>query len=156
MTGTGKLDSGLQTDRLWLQLQEEAIDISRVQEWCADPKAGAINLFVGTTRNNFQGKAVRTLYYEAYQSMALKELEKAAICASKNWPGILKIAIIHRLNEVPVKEASIAIAVSTPHRKESFEACEFLINEVKAKAPIFKKEIYEDTNAEWKANHKCC
>ena len=85
------------------------------------PTAGAIATFIGTTRDNFEGKTVVKLEYEAYEPMAAKEIQKICEAVRLQWPGVHKISIHHRLGVVKVKEASVVIAVSSPHRKESLE-----------------------------------
>ncbi|KAK4292933.1 hypothetical protein Pmani_034334 [Petrolisthes manimaculis] len=118
------------------------------------PSCGAISLFVGTTRNTFQGKDVVQLEYEAYIEMAEKEMKSLCKVARKKWP-LKHIVIHHRLDLVPVKEASVIIAVSSEHRRESLDAVSYLIDSLKAKVPIWKKEIYTDGNSDWKKNKEC-
>lgn len=86
--------------------------------------------------------------------MALKELQTVCNKVRLQW-NVEKIAIFHRLGEVPVTEASIAIAISSPHRKESLQAVQFAIDAVKTSVPIWKKEIYENDESEWKENKEC-
>jgi len=112
--------------------------------------AGATSLFVGTTRDNFNGKAVVRLEYEAYEPMAVKEIRKLTRIARQRW-DLIHTAVYHRTGVVAVREASIIIAVSSAHRKESLEAVHYLINAIKATVPIWKKEVYED-GTKWKAN----
>ncbi|CAG0881543.1 unnamed protein product [Cyprideis torosa] len=114
---------------------------------------GAISCFLGTTRNFFQDKSVVELAYEAYESMALKEMHRRACEARKKWN--VDVAVAHRLGVVPVGEESIAIFVSSEHRKQSLEAVAWLINEIKATVPIWKKEIYADGSCSWKENCEC-
>ena len=71
------------------------------------------------------------------------------------WPDIMKIAIFHRLNVVPVKEASVVIAISSPHRQSSLESVQFAIDELKRTVPIWKKELYDNNAESWKANKEC-
>ncbi|RDC61499.1 molybdenum cofactor biosynthesis protein MoaE [Adhaeribacter pallidiroseus] len=113
--------------------------------------AGAINVFIGTVRNKTQTKAVVRLEFEAYESMALKKMQELADQASARWP-VQKVAIVHRTGVLPIGEAAVVIAVSTPHRKASFEACEFIIDTLKEIVPIWKKEIFEDGEV-WVAAH---
>lgn len=122
-----------------LALKSEKLDLHAIKELVTSPDCGAISLFLGTTRDNMLGKTVVKLEYEAYESMALKEMQKVCDKMREMWPQIKHIAIIHRLGEVPVMEESIIIAVSSPHRKESLDACDFCINEVKKMVPVWKK-----------------
>ncbi len=95
----------------------------------------------GTTRDNMHNKKVIKLEYESYESMALKEMQAVCDGMRKMWPILKNIAIYHRLGEVRIKEESIIIAVSSPHRKESLDAVNYCINEVKKMVPIWKKVI---------------
>ncbi|KAG6481195.1 molybdopterin synthase catalytic subunit-like [Zingiber officinale] len=126
------------------------IDIARYVDFVRDPAASAIATFEGTTRDTFEGKLVEELRYEAYVPMAARRL--AAICAEArgSWP-LLRLAVAHRLGTVGVGEASVFVAASAVHRAEAMEACRYLIDEVKASVPIWKKEVYENGEV-WKEN----
>ena len=126
-----------------LALKNEKLNLQQITDLVSSPDCGAISLFLGTTRDNMLGKTVSKLEYEAYESMALKEMQKVCDKMREMWSQIKHIAIFHRLGEVPVKEESIIIAVSSPHRKESLEACDFCINEVKRMVPVWKKVMLE-------------
>lgn len=99
----------------------------------------------------FVGKKVIQLEYEAYEPMALKEMMKLADHARTLWPDIYHIAMRHRIGVVPVRESSILIAVSSPHRRDAIAACEWLIDELKATVPVWKKEHYADGSV-WKVS----
>ena len=94
------------------------------------------------------------LEYEAYEPMAVKEMQAVCNKIRSQW-NVENIAIYHRLGEVPVMEASIIIAVSSPHRQESLEAVQFAIDTVKTTVPIWKKEVYENDESQWKENKEC-
>ncbi|THV07735.1 Molybdopterin biosynthesis MoaE [Dendrothele bispora CBS 962.96] len=100
--------------------------------------AGANVHFIGTTRNSFQGKVVTRLEYQAYSKLAIKTMAEIVGTAFENFKPI-RCAVHHRLGTVPVGEPSIVVAVSAPHRKEAFRACEFILEEVKRKAQIWKR-----------------
>jgi molybdopterin synthase catalytic subunit len=117
------------------------IDLSALARAVRDPAAGAVVTFVGTTRNENVGRRVRRLEYEAFASMAVKEMRALAAQAKRRWP-LRKVAMAHRIGVVPVGEASVAIAVSAGHRTEAFEACRWLIDRLKEIVPIWKKEHY--------------
>lgn len=134
-----------------IEITANKIDVARLLAEVSHPGAGAVDLFVGTTRDNTSGKKVIKLDFEAYKPMAIKELKKIADRASDQWP-ILKYAISHRIGVVDIGEEAVAIAVSTPHRKEAFEACHFIINELKKTVLIWKREIFEDGDV-WVAAH---
>jgi len=150
-----------------IKLQDALINLEEVSQSVSSSKSGATSIFVGTTRDNFQGKKVIHLEYEAYEPMAVSEIKKVCTKIREKWE-VEHIAIVHRLGVVPVTESSIVIAISSAHRKESLEAVHFAIDELKATVPIWKKEFYlEDTeaiqsqsefpgeNSAWKANDEC-
>ena len=104
-----------------IQITNTRLDVAAISDSVTDQCTGATSLFVGTTRDNFQGKKVLRLEYEAYEGMARKELDKLCQLVRSKWPEVHKIAIHHRLGVVEVTEASVVIAVSSPHRKDSLE-----------------------------------
>ena len=124
------------------EITEHAIDLSALVERVGDPEAGAIATFLGTTRRSNRGRVVERLEYEAYAEMAVAEFERIGAEAASRWE-ITASAIVHRVGVVPLGEASVAIAVAAPHRRESIEACHFLIDALKLVAPIWKKEHFE-------------
>lgn len=134
-----------------IKITEKPIDIQKVIDTASSLGAGAVNVFIGTVRNNAHGKNVRWLEYEAYESMAVSEIRKIIDEASHRWP-LLGWAVSHRVGTLKPGEVSVVVAVSAPHRQQSFEACQFVIDTIKAKAPIFKKEIFED-GEEWVSAH---
>ncbi len=124
------------------RVTNQPIDLNELVRFVTDPEAGAIATFIGTTRNNNEGRKVIGLDYEAYPEMAEKELARIGEDARKNWP-ICRMAISHRLGPVQIGEASVIIAVSSAHRDAAFAACRFAIEEVKKTVPIWKKEVFE-------------
>ncbi|KAJ3339615.1 C-5 cytosine-specific DNA methylase [Entophlyctis luteolus] len=131
-------------------------NIDLLSSYVSDVACGAIATFAGTTRSTFKVsneiKEVVQLEYEAYEPMAVKQIEHAVEKARRKWPEIFHVAVHHRIGLVPVGEVSVAIAVSSPHRRDALHACEFLIDEVKSLAPIWKKEVYADGTNSWKEN----
>ncbi|KAK7086059.1 Molybdopterin synthase catalytic subunit [Halocaridina rubra] len=111
-------------------------------------------MFIGTTRNMYEGQTVVRLEYESYEEMAVKEIKKLCKEAREKWT-LHHIAVYHRLGVVPVCEASVILAVSSVHRRESLNAVSFLIDELKANVPIWKKEVYDDGSGSWKQNKEC-
>ena len=134
-----------------IKITEKPIDVPKVIETASSLAAGAVNVFIGTVRNNANGKNVLWLEYEAYETMAVGEIRKIIDEASQKWK-LLGWAISHRIGTLKPGEIAVAVAISSPHRKESFEACQFIIDELKAKAPIWKKEVFED-GEEWVSAH---
>ena len=108
----------------------------------ASPGAGAIATFLGVVRDNSLGRKVRYLLYEAYPPMALKEMQRIEDEVRGKWK-VERIAITHRIGRLEVGEASVAIAVSSPHRREGIEACHFAIDRLKQTVPVWKKEYWE-------------
>lgn len=104
---------------------------------------GAIVTFKGYVRNQKNNKTVVALDFEAYEPMALKELDRIAEEIKSKWP-VARIALHHRLGKVECGEVPVIAAAASPHRKDAFEACEYLMNRLKESVPIWKKEIFED------------
>lgn len=130
-----------------IKITEKSIDVQRVIETASSLGAGAVDVFIGTVRNTAHGKNVRWLEYEAYESMAIAEIRRIIDEANQRW-NMKGWAVSHRIGTLKPGEVSVVVAVSTAHRKESFEACQFIIDTLKAKAPIWKKEVFED-GEEW-------
>ena len=126
----------------------EPIDVNAVLDSVKTNPSGAIDVFVGTTRDNSKGKAVTGLEYEAYVPMALKTIDSIEREARERW-NLHEINIVHRIGRVGIGEASVVIAVSSAHREEAFKACRFLIDRLKEIVPIWKREYYEDGSFEW-------
>jgi molybdopterin synthase catalytic subunit len=125
-----------------ITIGREPIDVAALEREVADPAAGAIVSFTGTTRRDNAGRKVLRLEYEAYEPMALSEMRKLANEAIQRWK-IVRIAIAHRIGVVEIGETSVAIAISAAHRGEAFEACRFAIDRLKEVVPIWKKEHFE-------------
>src|ERR687897_1586803 len=120
-----------------IKITEKPIDVQKVIDTASSLNAGAVNVFVGTVRNNANGKNVLWLEYEAYETMAVLQIRKIMDEASHRWP-LLGWAVSHRIGTLKPGEVSVVVAVSTPHRRESFEACQYVIDTLKEKAPIGK------------------
>lgn len=134
-------------------LTREELSLDPLVKAVGDDACGAITTFSGTTRNHFEGKEVLRLEYEAYEPMALKELKQLTTqtLAKYSHVGVRHVACAHRLGVVPCGEASVLIAVSSEHRAAAFDACRWMIDTLKARVPIWKKEIYAD-GSKWKEN----
>lgn len=117
----------------------------------ASDAAGGTVVFIGTVRNQTKGKPVVKLDFEAYEPMAVKEMQKIAEQVTEKWDAI-HVAIHHRVGSLQIGEIPVIIAVSTPHRKAAFEACQFAIDTLKETVPIWKKEYFEDGEV-WVAAH---
>src|SRR5215510_1419565 len=125
------------------RLTREPIDARAIADLILRPEDGAICIFEGVVRNNSKGKPTRYLEYEAYETMALKTMEELGGFVRKAW-DIGSVAIVHRLGHMEIGETSVAIIVTSPHRKASFDACEYAIDRLKKVVPIWKKEFFED------------
>ncbi len=125
-----------------IAISADPIDVARVVESVHDPSAGAVNIFIGTTRGVSEGRRILRLEYEAYEPMAVSCLNRIAQDAAAQW-RVTRISVVHRTGVVPVGEASVVIAVSAPHRSDAFAACRSIIERVKTEVPIWKKEYYE-------------
>lgn len=145
--------SGHHEDTLEVSLTHKPLSLDALVRSVADNACGAVTTFSGNTRNYFEGKTVVRLEYEAYECMALTEMEKIAreVLGGSCGEGVKKVACAHRLGLVPEGESSVIIAVASGHRAEGFVACRYMIDEIKARVPIWKKEIYTDGSA-WKEN----
>lgn len=111
------------------------------------PEIGAVVTFVGTVREWTYGRRTIRLEYEAYPEMAVQGMERIAREIRERWPGA-RVAISHRVGRLEIGEASVVIAVGTPHRADAFDACRYAIDRLKQIVPIWKKEVWED-GEEW-------
>lgn len=134
-----------------VQITDLPIEPEAVINLVKSDNSGAINVFIGSVRNSTQNREVVKLKFEAYESMAFKELQKIVDQVKARWP-VNEIAIHHRVGELAIGDIPVVIAVSTPHRSEGFEACEFAIDTLKLAVPIWKKEIFAD-GEEWVSTH---
>jgi molybdopterin synthase catalytic subunit len=131
-----------------IQLTHEPIDVAAIVKHASHPQAGAVVLFLGTTRELTNGRQTVALDYEAYGVMAERKLAELEAEARRRWPVIVCI-VVHRLGRVPPAEASVAIAVSTPNRGDAFAAGQWLIDSLKRDVPIWKREQWADGTTEW-------
>lgn len=130
--------------------ENHPIDINKYTSYVHSPQCGAIATFYGNTRDTFDGKTVIELRYEAYVPMAIRCLKSICSSARSQW-DINAIAVAHRLGPVPVGETSVFVAISSVHRVDALDACKFVIDELKASVPIWKKEVYSNGEV-WKEN----
>ena len=126
-----------------VKITSEKLNLQDCYDFVFDASCGGIALFVGTVRNQTQNKKVTMLDFSTYRSMAIKEMQKIADKALIDF-DILKIAIHHAEGELKIGDIPVIIAVSSPHRKASFDACQFAIDTLKETVPIWKKEHFFD------------
>jgi molybdopterin synthase catalytic subunit len=131
-----------------IRLTTGPIAVEVVLAAVASPEAGAVLLFMGTARQSTGGRETASLDYQCYEQMARKKLEELETEARRRWP-LLGCEIVHRLGHLKIGEASIAVAVSSPHRAEAFAAGQWLIDTLKQAVPIWKRENWADGSQEW-------
>ncbi|PWA30139.1 hypothetical protein CCH79_00020558 [Gambusia affinis] len=149
--------------RDWLSVQEVVDSVS-------SSRCGAVSVFIGRTfiilllflragratrEDQVEGRKVIGLQYEAYEAMVQSELSRLAGALRARWPSLLHVCIHHRLGWVKVGEASIVMAISSPHRQDCQEAIQHAVTQLKANAPIWKKEVYDSQESSWKENSEC-
>lgn len=125
------------------QITRDPIDARRIAQEMLRGEDGAICIFEGVVRNNSKGKRTLHLVYEGYESMALKKLEEIGLFVRQAW-DIDGIAMIHRLGRLDIGETSVAVIVTSAHRRTAFDACHYAIDKLKKVVPIWKKEFFED------------
>ena len=123
--------------------QKEPIDQQAMLKDIGSGEDGCIVSFIGMPRNKSNDKMVLHLEYEIYESMAYKEIEKIIDTTMQSWP-VTDCIVVHRYGRVNIKEASVLIALSSPHRMEAYEASRYIIDMLKKNVPIWKKEVYSD------------
>jgi molybdopterin converting factor subunit 1 len=124
-------------------ITRDPIDAQKVARQLLRGEDGAICIFEGVVRNNSKGKRTLHLVYEAYESMALKKLEEIGQFVCQAW-DIDRIALVHRLGHMDIGETSVAVIVTSAHRRAAFDACHYAIDKLKKVVPIWKKEFFED------------
>ena len=126
-----------------IEITDKAIDPQPITASVRRDSNGAVVTFLGTTRRTSMGKTVLHLEYEAYAPMALKKLREIAAEITEKW-RIEDISIVHRIGRLEIEDISLVVAIASPHRKEAFQACGFVVDRIKETVPIWKKEVFED------------
>ncbi|MFD2574298.1 molybdenum cofactor biosynthesis protein MoaE [Spirosoma soli] len=134
-----------------IAITTDPIDVASALKYLQSDQAGAIDLFLGVVRDNTQERPVDRLEYEAYDRMAISEMQKIADEAHRRWP-LLRYTIIHRKGTLLIGEMAVLIGVATAHRNDSFDACRYMIDTIKQTVPIWKKEVFTD-GEEWVNAH---
>lgn len=129
-----------------IRVTEEPLSPDEAAQAVASPEAGAINLFLGVVRNNNIGRQVQYLEYDAYPSMAAKVMAEIGEEAKARF-RLIEVAILHRTGRLEIGETSLLIAVSCAHRAASFEGGHWLVDEIKKRVPVWKKEVWTDGEA---------
>lgn len=134
-----------------IAIADSPINIQECIDAAQSERAGAVDVFIGTVRNHNKDKSVVRLEFETYDSMAVKKMQELADEAQARW-NTEKIVMVHRKGVLSIGDVAVVIAVATPHRAASFEACKWLIDTLKQVVPIWKKEVY-DSGEEWLEAH---
>ena len=134
-----------------LRLVDGPIDVGAARRAVDHPGNGCVIVFEGVARDTFEGRRVVRLEYEAYAEMAEPVLAAIAGEIEVQWPGV-RVAMVHRTGVVAIGEPSVVIVIGAPHRAEGYAASRHAIEALKARLPVWKKEIYEDEGSAWKAN----
>lgn len=145
------VSGGCEDETILIDLCDQPLNTGALRDFVGSGNEhGAIAIFEGVTRREVDQEhgAIIRLDYEAYESMARRQLFHLARIATDRW-GVFRIAIAHRIGGVPAGETSVYIAVACAHRAEAFEACRWLIDTLKAEVPIWKKDVYEDGFVRW-------
>ncbi|XP_074546800.1 molybdopterin synthase catalytic subunit [Halichoeres trimaculatus] len=138
------------------KLSHDWLSVQEVVDVVSSPACGAVSLFIGTTRQDqVNGRKVIGLEYEAYELMAQSEFRKLCGDIRARWPSVMHICVFHRLGWVEVGQASVVMAISSPHRHDGQQAIQHAISQLKANIPIWKKEVYDDQDSSWKQNVEC-
>ena len=133
----------------WLELTLEPLLSERAFTWALRPSCGAVACFLGTVRDNAEGHTgVFAIDYEAYVDQVLPRFEAIAATARERWSDLGAVVVWHRIGHIELGDASVVVVVSSPHRAEAFEACRYLIDTLKATAPIWKHESW-DGGTDW-------
>jgi molybdopterin synthase catalytic subunit len=133
-----------------IEISPNAVTADDAVVFVTDPAAGGIDVFLGTTRaeTRADGVPLLALDYQAYQEMALAQLNRIADEVEARWP-VVKLAVLHRTGRVAVGQPSVVIAVSTPHRADSFQACRAMIDRLKEVVAIWKQEVWAGGERSW-------
>jgi len=127
-----------------ISITNNRLNLQEIMFELEDNSAGALSIFIGNVRNHGRFGNVSEIYYETYNEMAQEKMREIENEAQTKW-GIKKLVAIHRIGNIKVGETSIIIGVSSEHRHEAFEACKYVINNVKTRVPIWKKEISKES-----------
>ncbi len=129
-------------------LSAEPINAEPLKQLLANPQAGALTTFEGWVRNHNEGLAVKQLEYESYEALAKSEAEKI-ISEAKEKFAIVDASCVHRVGSLAIGELAVWVGVTAHHRGPAFDACQYIIDEIKSRVPIWKKEHYVDGNSGW-------
>ena len=135
-----------------VSVSTKTLNLQEAYDFVTDPAHGAVDLFIGAVRNHHEGQSVQGITYDVHEKLAEKTFMKICEEARKRWGGI-KIYLSHYKGQLDIGGISVIIAVSSAHRAESFEACRYIIEELKKRSPVWKQEHYTDGPSEWLPGH---
>ena len=136
------------------RLTHEVMEPQALVELVRRDEAGALALFYGNVRNHSEGRDVARLEYEAHESMAVAKMRQVAMETKRRFLDISEVGVWHRVGILQIGETSLLVAVSSPHRQEAFEACQWCVDRVKEIVPVWKKEHWVSGGAEWLPGHR--
>jgi molybdopterin synthase catalytic subunit len=129
-------------------LRRDPLELSRLVAQVTSPERGGVASFLGLVRDHHGGRPVQRLEYSAYEPMAERECATIVAEAHARWP-VVQVALEHRVGALGIGDAAVAVAAAAPHRDEAFEACRYVIEQVKHRVPIWKREYYADGTVGW-------
>lgn len=135
-----------------VSVSTDLLNIQDAYDFVSDPAHGAVDVFVGAVRNHHEGQSVQGITYDVHEELAKRTFQKICEEAQACWPE-MKIYMSHYKGQLNIGGISVIIAVSSPHRAESFEGCRYIIEELKKRAPVWKQEHYESGPSEWLPGH---
>ena len=128
----------------WIDLADVPLPVETATAWATTPASGAVVVFLGVVRDHAEGRSgVTGLTYEAYEDAARAKLAEVAVEARRRWPVIDRVALLHRVGDLALSDAAVAVVVSSPHRDDAFEAARYCIDTLKETVPIWKREHWE-------------
>lgn len=146
---TGMHRLGGETGEEWIEITDRELSAAEALSWAVTPSCGAVVTFCGTVRDHSEGRTgVVSLEYEAFEEHVVPRLITIAAAARSRWPTIGRVALLHRVGQLELAETSVVVVVSSPHRREAFEAALFCIDTLKETVPIWKKERW-DGGVDW-------
>lgn len=144
------------TQPIYTGISEEILSIEKAADFVDAAENGALNMFIGKVRNHNMGKAVNAVSYDVFAPLACKVFQEICAEATAQFGDRLRLYIEHYKGKLEIGGISVIIAVGSPHRDESFQACRYLIEQLKIRAPIWKQEHYVDGDSEWVKGHTLC
>lgn len=146
----------MQKNRISVRICSEPIALNKTAAWQSELTHGAANIFVGSVRSINLGRQVTSVFYDCHIPLCLKILNQISVEAQSKWGEDVEILVEHRHGSVTVGEPSVLVMATARHRDESYRVTRYIIEEIKTRAPIWKKEFYLDGESEWVRGHALC